>query len=430
MLIGELYLENNQVAGVFNRDRLSVLELLTSQAAISLETARLYAEVWEENSKRSDAEDALRASEERMNLAADAANLGMWVWEISTDDVWATEKCRALFGFKPDERVNFRRFIDRLHPEDRKPTMEALRRSLESRSEYNVEYRLVTPDGSSCWISTRGRATFDSENRAVRVMGVSIDVTASKLAELQLVQQRDELAHLSRVTTIGEMATTLAHELNQPIGAIHSNAEAAEILLQNDAPDLDEVRAIVSDIRRDGWRVGEVIHRTRSLLRKREFRVESVNVNDLVEGVSELLHGTLMSHKVRLRIEVRRGLPLILGDPIQLQQVLLNLILNAVEAMIDRPPEEREVVVRATTASLGVEVTVTDQGPGFSKWKLSRLFEPFLSTKKNGMGMGLAICHTIIQAHRGHVMAENNPDRGATVRFTLPASNPRKEKPE
>jgi PAS domain S-box-containing protein len=430
ILIGELYLENNQVAGVFNRDRLTVLELLTSQAAISLENARLYSELWEENSQRTKAEEALRASEERMNLAAEAANLGMWAWELANDDLWATAKCRTLFGFEPGERVDFRRFMDRVHSEDRKPILEALRRSLESRSEYAVEYRLAMPDGTTRWISTRGHPTFDASNKAVRVMGVSMDITAAKLAQLQLLQQRDELAHLSRLTTIGELATTLAHELNQPIGAMHTNAEAAEILLQNDVPDLDEVRAIVSDIRRDGWRAGEVIHRMRSLLRKREFRAERVNVKGLVEAVSELLHGTLMSHKVRLRIEVTRGLPLVLGDPIHLQQVLLNLILNAVEAMIDCPPGEREVVVRATTAALGVEVTVTDQGPGFPKWKLARLFEPFLSTKKNGMGMGLAICQTIIQAHGGHITGENNPGRGATVRFTLRASNPREEKSE
>ncbi|MBV9732748.1 MAG: PAS domain-containing protein, partial [Verrucomicrobia bacterium] len=324
--------------------------------------------------------------------------------------------------------VDLRRFIDRVHPEDRKPTMEALRRALENRGEYNVEYRLAMPDGITRWISTRGRGSYDSENRAVRLMGVSIDVTANRLSQLQLLQQRDELAHLSRVTTIGELATTLAHELNQPIGAIHTNAEAAEILLQKDSPDLEEVRAIVGDIRRDGWRVGEVIHRMRNLLRKREFRAEPIDVKGLVQGVAELLRGTLISHKVRLRLDVAPALPLVLGDPIQLQQVLLNLILNAVEAMIDYQPMESEIVVRAATAAaLGVEVMVTDQGPGFSKWKLSSLFEPFLSTKKNGMGMGLAICHTIIQAHGGQISAANNPDRGATVRFTLPINAPREE---
>jgi PAS domain S-box-containing protein len=423
ILIGELYLENNQVSGVFDQDRLTVLELLASQAAISLENARLYAELQQENSDQKKAEEALRSSEERMSLAAESANLGMWVWEIQSDEIWATEKCRSLFGFGLDERLDLQRFIDRLHPDDRKPTMEAVRQSLETRSEYEVEYRLAMPDSSTRWISARGHATFDSENRAVRMMGVSIDITAAKLAELQLLQQRDELAHLSRVATVGDMATTLAHELNQPIGAMHTNAETVELLLQQNPPEVDEVRAIVSDIRRDGWRAGEVVQRMRSLLLKREFRKEPVDVRGLIEAVSELLHGTLISHKAHLEIEVALAVPLVLGDPIQLQQVLLNLILNALEAMVDCPPNDRKVVVRtATNAVFGLEVAVTDRGPGFSKQKLSRLFEPFSSTKKNGMGMGLIICQRIIEAHGGDLTAENNPDGGATVHFTLPLS--------
>jgi PAS domain S-box-containing protein len=426
--IGELYLENNQVAGVFNRDRLTVLELLTSQAAISLENAQLYSELWEENSERIKVEEALRASEERMNLAAEAANLGMWAWELSNDDVWTTTKCRTLFGFEPNEPVDFRRFVDRVHAEDRKPIREAFRRSLESKSEFDVEYRLAMPDGDTRWISTRGHPAFDAENKPVRVMGVSMDITAAKLAELQLLQQRDELAHLSRLTTIGQLATTLAHELNQPIGAIHTNAEAAEILLKKGSPDLDEIRGIISDIRRDGWRAGEVIHRMRALLRKREFRPEPVEIKGLIEGVGELLHSTLISRKARLRIDLAPALPLVSGDSVHLQQVLLNLILNALEAMIDCPPAERQVVVRATENSApAVEVAVIDQGSGFIQWKLSKLFEPFLSTKKNGMGMGLPICHSIIRAHGGHITAENNPDRGATVRFTLRICDPNKK---
>jgi PAS domain S-box-containing protein len=422
--VGELYLENNQMAGVFNRDRLTVLELLASQAAISLENAQLYTDLWEENSERAKAEEALRASEERMNLAAEAANLGMWAWEITNDDIWTTPKCRMLLGFEPDEAVDLRRFVERVHSEDRKPIVEAMRRSLESGSEYDVEYRLAMPDGSTRWISTRGHPAFDSENKPLRVMGVSIDITAAKLAELQLLQQRDELAHLSRVTTIGEMASTLAHELNQPIGAIHTNAETAEILLEKERPELSEIKAIVHDIKRDGWRAGEVIHRMRSLLRKHELKIERVDVKHLLDAVSELLHGTLISHKARLRVEVASGLPPVSGDPIHLQQVLLNLVLNALEAMIDCPPPERQVLVSiARDDTLGVEVRVSDQGPGFSRWKLPRPFEPFSSTKKSGMGMGLAICQAIIHAHGGHIIAENNPVRGATVRFTLRLSD-------
>jgi C4-dicarboxylate-specific signal transduction histidine kinase len=151
----------------------------------------------------------------------------------------------------------------------------------------------------------------------------------------------------------------------------------------------------------------------------------------LVEAVNELLHGALISHNAQLRVDVEPDLPLVSGDPIHLQQVLLNLILNALEAMIDCPPSERQVTIRAmTNSAIGVEVMVTDRGPGFSRWKLSRPFEPFSSTKKNGMGIGLSICQTIIQAHGGHISAENIPGRGATVRFTLPRSQQKVEESE
>ena len=395
-------------------------------AAVSIPflEALLIAGLIVQHSKWRRAKDALRVSEERISLAAESAKLGMWVWDIRRHDIWANEKCRSLLGFKPNEPINFQEFIDRVHPEDREAMRQTVLRSLETRVEFDTEYRLL-PDSGVCWIGSQGHATFDHQNRAVRVLGVSIDITARKLAELELQQQRDELAHLSRMTTIGEMAATLAHELNQPLGAIHSNAEAAEIFLNNNPRNLDELRAIVSDIRQDGWRAGEVIHRMRALLKRNEFKMEPIEVKSLVGDLGGLLQAVLISHKARLRIEVAPSLPPVLGDTVQLQQVLLNLILNALEAVVDCPIGERDVAVRAVLSGPSwVKITVTDQGPGFSAEKLAKLFEPFFTTKKDGMGIGLRICQTIIVAHGGHISAENNPDRGATVGFTLPTKGP------
>jgi PAS domain S-box-containing protein len=397
--------------------------ILATAATLALQSLLI---VWftVQRSKWKRAEQSLRESEERMNLAAEAADLGIWVWDIRHGVIWATEKCRLLFGFEPSERLDFQRFIDRVHPEDRKPTREAALRLLLTRREFDTEYRLLLPDSDVRWIATRGHGIFDNQNRPMRLLGVSIDITARKHAHLQFQQQRDELAHLSRVTTLGEMATALAHELNQPLGAILSNAEAAEILLQKNPPDLDELRAILKDIREDGWRAGEVIRRMRSLLKRQKFKMERIEVKSLVEALDGLLQAVVISRKARLQIEVAPALPPVLGDAVHLQQVLLNLILNALEAMVDCTTREREVVVRAVpSATSGVEITVTDRGPGFSKEKLARLFEPFFTTKKDGMGIGLAICHKIIDAHGGRLQAENNPDRGATVRFTLPKNH-------
>jgi two-component system sensor kinase FixL len=186
----------------------------------------------------------------------------------------------------------------------------------------------------------------------------------------------------------------------------------------------------LSDIRQDGWRAGEVIDRMRSLLKRHRFKMEPIEIKGLVEALGGLLQAVIISRKARLRIEVAPALPPVWGDTVELQQVLLNLILNALDAMIDCPIGEREVVVRALPYDTGgVKISVTDQGTGFCKEKLARLFEPFFTTKKQGMGIGLSICQTIIEAHGGQLTAENNSDRGATLRFTLPASHYKKENP-
>ncbi len=242
-------------------------------------------------------------------------------------------------------------------------------------------------------------------------------------AEAEAQQHLNRLTHLTRVSTLGELATTLAHELNQPLAAIHSNAEAAEIFLQKDAPDLPELRAIFGDIRADGDRARQVIHRMRAMLQRHPFQTERIEISGLFKALDGLLHGVILSRQARLRFDVAPALPPVQGDAVHLQQVLLNLILNALDAMSDGPAADREVVVRATARDpRWVEVSVTDRGPGFPAEKLAKLSEPFFTTKKEGMGMGLAICHSIAQTHGGRLVAENLSAGGAVVRLSLPAS--------
>jgi PAS domain S-box-containing protein len=297
-----------------------------------------------------------------------------------------------------------------VHVQDLQLCLQTYASSFNARRPFTMEYRLRRADGEYRWVLDHGVPRYMPEGEFAGYIGSCIDITERRQAELQLQQQRDELAHLSRVTTLGEMATALAHELNQPLGAILSNAETAEILLQKNPPDLNELRAILSDVREDGWRAGEVIYRMRSLLKRHQFKMERIEVKGLVKALGGLLQAVIISRNARLRIEVASALPPVWGDAVQLQQVFLNLVLNALEAMIDCPSEEREVVVRAAlSATSGVEIAVTDQGPGFCKEKLAKLFEPFSTTKKDGMGIGLRICQTIIEAHGGQLNAENNP---------------------
>jgi PAS domain S-box-containing protein len=248
-----------------------------------------------------------------------------------------------------------------------------------------------------------------------------VDITERKRMELELQRNREELAHVTRVSTVGELTTSVAHELNQPLGAILSNAEAAEMFLMAEPPALDEVRDILADIRKDDQRASEVIRRMRSLLRKQELAPKSLEINEAVEEVLRLLSIDASARKVAINFERTTGLPRIWCDPVHFQQVVLNLVLNGMEAMAGTPEEKRQVVVRTGPANNGtVQIAVADSGPGIPVDSLPKLFEPFFTTKKDGMGMGLSIARTIVEAHHGQIWAENNSEVGATFYFTVP----------
>ena len=248
-----------------------------------------------------------------------------------------------------------------------------------------------------------------------------VDITDRKRMELELQRNREELAHVTRVSTVGELTTSVAHELNQPLGAILSNAEAAEMFLAANPPALDEVRDILADIRKDDQRASEVIRRMRSLLRKQELAPKSIEINEAVEEVLRLLSIDASARKVAINFERTTDLPRVWCDPVHFQQVVLNLVLNGMEAMAGLPEEKRQVVVRTGPANNGtVQIAVADFGPGIPVDSLPKLFEHFFTTKKDGMGMGLSIARTIVEAHHGQIWAENNSEIGATFYFTVP----------
>ncbi|MGE5790297.1 MAG: PAS domain S-box protein, partial [Syntrophaceae bacterium] len=619
------------------------------------------------------AENALRESEERLDLATSAAGAGIWIMNMDTRSVWVTDKLRELFRFAPDEELSFERFMEVIHPEDRDSVRQSVRQSLEKRESLNVEYRVLHPDGTVSWIVSRGRPYSEGSGLPERLMGVSSDVTQRKMTEMQLsesqsllsalvdstsdmiwsvdsehfglltfnrglyeyflnqrgihieagmrpedlfptedfvqtwrkfyrraleegsytieylvyagtrtlrlnlnrlerddvvfgvsvfgqditeriraeeavkeseakyrslyesmmdgyvllgmdgrilkynesyremtgyaqdellrltyhditpekwhtaekeiVEQqvlvrgysevyekeyrkrdgtvfpvelrafllkdeagsnigiwaivrditgrktiesearkhREELAHVTRVSTLGELTSSLAHEINQPLAAILSNAQAAQRFLSQDQPDMKEVGEILGDIIRDDNRAAEVIRKIRSLLKKEETRYETLNLNDVIEEILNVIRNDTALTAVSMEKEYDPSLPSIWGDRIQLQQVILNLVLNAAEAMKEAGTEDRRLIVRTSNRDgRFAEVSIRDVGPGIEENIASRLFEPFYTTKSGGMGMGLAISKDIVKSHKGEIRALNNPDRGATFSFTVP----------
>jgi two-component system sensor kinase FixL len=320
-----------------------------------------------------------------------------------------------------------------IHPDDRTRVAYDVERAQLAGMPFEGEFRIIPPDGRERWVVVRGKTV--SESHGMRRMGVILDITERKRAEErfrlaveELQRQREELAHVTRVSTVGELTTSVAHELNQPLGAILSNAEAAEMFLAANPPALDEVRDILADIRKDDQRASEVIRRMRSLLRKQELAPKSIEINEAVDDVLKLLSVDATARKLVMKFERTPDLPRVWCDPVHFQQVVLNLVLNGMEAMAGLPEEKRQVVVRTGPGNNGtVKVAVVDVGPGIPDDKLSKLFEPFFTTKKEGMGMGLSIARTIVEAHHGQIWAENNLENGATFYFTVPVDGGKEE---
>ena len=268
-----------------------------------------------------------------------------------------------------------------------------------------------------------GRVEFDSRGRPVRSRGACIDITSRKQAEQEMLRLRQDIAHVGRVSVMGQLASALAHEINQPLGAILRNAEAAALFMQDPSPDLAEITAILEDIRKDDQRAGAVIDRMRALLRRQEVEMKPLEVPQMLDDVATLLRPDAAARHVALEIDVPPDLPRLRGDRVQLQQVLLNLILNGMDALGARgrqPPQGRGDCTARGAKTL--EFSVADTGTGIPAAQIDRIFDPFFTTKTTGIGMGLSISRSIVEAHGGRLWAENNAEGGATFRFTLPVA--------
>jgi two-component system, LuxR family, sensor kinase FixL len=370
-----------------------------------------------------DKERALREFEERVVLAAEAAHLGVWEMDTTTNELWMSEGARSLFQFDSQTPLNHAMLQDRVHPEDRALRDSAMKDAIEARGQYEMEYRVLLPDGTLRWIGARGRCITGESGDGTRLIGVSIDITPRKLAEAEVLQHREDLSHLSRVAVMGELSASIAHELNQPLSGIVSNAAAGQRFIDRGDVDLAELRELLADISADGRRAGDVLRGIQSMVKKGVPARQAVNLNDLVIRVARMVNPNAMLQSCQLETSLEPNLPAIEADPIQLQQVLLNLIINAFDAMAETPASRRKVeIVTERNGSDAIRMSVRDYGVGVPEEARERVFEQFFTTKAKGLGLGLAIVRSIIESHGGIIAAENADGGGARFQFTLPAS--------
>jgi PAS domain S-box-containing protein len=406
-LVGVLYLENTLTPRVFTATRIAVLELLASQAAISLENATLYSD--------------LRRSESVLAQGQRISHTGSWSWNVSTGErTWSEETFRIL-GYDPSDVPTLEMILDRVHPDDAALVQRQIERATSEATGFDFEHRVLLPDGAVKHIRLAVHAVRD-EAGGLEFAGTVMDVTAAKRAEEDLRKAQAELANVTRVTTLGELAASIAHEVNQPLTAVVSNAEACRRWLNRSTPNLDEARSALESIIKNGHRAGEVTRRVRALLDRTDTEKARLGLNDVVNEAIALLRHELAGHDVAVRTELADPLPPVNGDRIQLQQVIVNLVTNGIEAMEPITNRPRDLVIRTRQDEAhNVLVSVTDCGVGISADHADKLFDAFFTTKSSGMGMGLSICRSIIDAHGGRLSASPNASPGATFQFVLPS---------
>jgi len=363
---------------------------------------------------------ALAESQQQMSLAVSAAGLSPWIWDASDNKNGTPSSRLESKRRRKGKSIRFEEVIDSVHPADRENLRRAVWRALGTGNELDVEYRVVQANDGERWISARGRAEGGASER---LLGVALDITEHKAADLRAAEDRSALRHVGRVSVAGQLSAAIAHQLNQPLAAILGNAETAQKMLAREKVDLTELSEICSDIVSENHRATKVIRRLNDLYKRGDMKSEAIDLNELVRETLDLLRSELLIRHVTSVIELVTGLPVVEGGRIQLQQVVLNLVLNAADAMSEIEPEKRKVTLRTGFSNASVRLYVIDHGSGIPTEYLKTVFDPFWTTKTGGMGMGLAICQSIVASHRGSITASNNPEGGATFCVVLPTGH-------
>jgi PAS domain S-box-containing protein len=390
---------------------------------------RGFATIVRDITERKRVEEKLRRSETYLAEGQRISHTGSWAVKVPSGEVfWSAEMFR-IYGLDPETTMISQQIAFQLiHPEDRAFVAEAIAGAIGEKTDYDVEHRAILPDGSLRYVHALGHPVSNEAGNIVEYVGTLADITERNRAEEALEKLQAQLAHVGRVTTMGELGAAIAHELNQPLGAIVNNANVALRLAAaatTTAP--AELLEVLVDIVKDVNRASAIVARIRALMKQLPPAAEPLQLDDLVQDVLALAERAIAEQRIAVRIEISHDLPPASGDRVQLEQVLLNLMMNSIEAMSGVVTSRRILTIRAHPAALNgrpaIQITVDDLGCGFSAEQAGRLFESFYTTKPNGLGMGLSICRSIVEAHGGHLWAQANEDSGATFVFSLPVES-------
>jgi PAS domain S-box-containing protein len=385
----------------------------------------LYARQAVEMIERRRAQEKLQRSETYLAEGQRLSHTGSWVFNVSTAALFWSDEHFRIFGLDPEAvEPSYPLFLQSVHSEDRATVNEVFYKAVRGKSDYQFAYRIVRPDATIRHIHSLAHPVFNAENELFEYVGTIVDITEPKLYEEALRQAHTELAHVSRVLTMGELTSSIAHEVNQPLAAIVTNGNACLHLLSREQPDVAEVREAVDCMISDSLRAGEVIKRIRALLKKSPAERLPIDLNEAVQEVVGLASAELDKNRVSVRTHLETDLPKVIGDRVQLQQVVLNLILNGNEAMSGKGWQPRELVISSHLVKPEeITVVVSDSGPGIDPQNTEQIFDAFFTTKESGLGLGLSISRTIVEAHGGKLWASSNKDRGTSFQFSISTSD-------
>jgi two-component system sensor kinase FixL len=374
----------------------------------------------QEVAERARAQAEIRRQADLLSLAHDA----IIVRDLESRVTFWNRGAEETYGWTAEEAMG--RVTHELLRTTFPAALDAIHAAVSEHGKWEGELAHVRRDGTAILVASRWSVQRDDRGAPIAILEINRDITDRRRAEEALRTAEAELAHVTRVTTLGEVTASFAHEVNQPLAAIVNNANACLALLPNGNPDLEEVREALTDITSDAERASAIIARVRALATRSSAEQKPVELNEVVEGVVALVATEATARRVTIRTHVPEDLPVVSGDRVQLQQVLLNLLVNGMDAMSTVPEQERLLEIRgrqdARDGGIAATISVQDRGIGLNATQMGRLFEAFYTTKPHGMGMGLAISRSIIEAHRGRLWAEPNQGPGATFSFSLPAA--------